>query len=148
MLRELAKKIRGEGFHQHRPRVPAPNPSGKRERLGVGIWGLNFSETNIFSIKKIKKKNTPPGYFDTHVLSIWKFCERSAANDEVGEDSSRVSISKQPVLSNLDPKPSLGPNNVLPEGFRLADQGEWDANGCIAIGDDASTSILSTRGST
>lgn len=89
-----------------------------------------------------KKKNPPPRILiDTHVLSIWKFCERSAANDEVGEDSSRVSISK-PALSNLAPKLSLGPNNVLPEGFRLADQGEWDANGCIAIGDDASTSIL------
>lgn len=77
---------------------------------------------------------------------MWKFCERSAANEEVGEDSSRASRSKQPFLSNLTPKSSLGPNSVLPEEFRLADQGEWDANGCMAaIGDDASTSILSTR---
>lgn len=35
------KKSGGKRFHQHRPRAP-PNPSGKRERLGVGTWGLSF----------------------------------------------------------------------------------------------------------
>lgn len=34
-------------FHQHRPWTPAPKPNGKRERLGVGTWGLYFKNKNI-----------------------------------------------------------------------------------------------------
>lgn len=125
-VRISQERSRRKVFHQHRPWTLAPNPNGKRERLGVGTWGLYCREQIYLVNAFFKRKN--PRYFDTHVLSIWKFCERSATSIEVGEDSSRLSRSKQPDLSNLTPKLSLGPNNVLPEGFLLVllpiDQGE------------------------
>ena len=88
----------------------------KRDRLGVGIMGLHDRRQQV---RRRGRKRS-----ETHVLSMWKFLDRSAASVEVGEDIIILeSTSKQSaalplvLLAAADLVTlafNLGPNIALP----------------------------------